>query len=221
MLLKGKRSKNTVCIVLEDETVEAGNIRMHKVTRKNIHVRLGDMIYLHPCKDIKYGERIHVLPIDDTVEGLTGDLFETFLKPHFQEAYRPVRKGDTFVVRAAMRAVEFKVVETDPDEYCIVAPDTVIHCEGEPIKREDEEKYGHGKPHTRTPHRAHFLTPHTTPHTGRRTSATRTSADAGSSWRRCVRWSSSRSGTRSCSRTSGSSRRAESCCTDRRAAARR
>jgi len=39
-----------------------------------------------------------------------------------------------------MRAVEFKVVETDPEPYCIVAPDTVIHCEGEPIKREDEEK---------------------------------------------------------------------------------
>lgn len=39
-----------------------------------------------------------------------------------------------------MRAVEFKVVETDPDEYCIVAPDTVIHCEGEPLIREDEEK---------------------------------------------------------------------------------
>ena len=35
-----------------------------------------------------------------------------------------------------MRAVEFKVVETDPAPYCIVAPDTVIHCEGEPIKRE-------------------------------------------------------------------------------------
>ena len=33
----------------------------------------------------------------------------------------------------------WQVVETDPDEYCIVAPDTVIHCEGEPIKREDEE----------------------------------------------------------------------------------
>ena len=25
-------------------------------------------------------------------------------------------------------------------EYCIVAPDTVIHCEGEPVKREDEER---------------------------------------------------------------------------------
>jgi transitional endoplasmic reticulum ATPase len=45
-----------------------------------------------------------------------------------------------FIVRAAMRAVEFKVVETDPQDYCIVAPDTMIHCEGEPLKREDEEK---------------------------------------------------------------------------------
>jgi transitional endoplasmic reticulum ATPase len=44
------------------------------------------------------------------------------------------------MVRAGMRAVEFQVVETDPEEFCIVAPDTVIHCEGEPIKREDLEK---------------------------------------------------------------------------------
>lgn len=39
-----------------------------------------------------------------------------------------------------MHPVEFKVVECDPAPYCIVAPDTVIHCEGEPIKREDEER---------------------------------------------------------------------------------
>jgi Cell division protein 48 (CDC48), domain 2 len=49
-------------------------------------------------------------------------------------------QGDTFLVRGGMRSVEFKVVETDPAEYCIVAPDTEIYCEGEPIRREDEEK---------------------------------------------------------------------------------
>ena len=48
--------------------------------------------------------------------------------------------GDIFLVCVGMRAVEFKVVETDPSPYCIVAPDTVIHYEGEPIKREDEEE---------------------------------------------------------------------------------
>ena len=63
-----------------------------------------------------------------------------FLAAYFLEAYRPVRKGDLFLVRGGMRSVEFKVVETDPAEYCIVAPDTEIFCEGEPIKREDEER---------------------------------------------------------------------------------
>ena len=62
-----------------------------------------------------------------------------FLKPYFLEAYRPIHKNDTFIVRGGMRAVEFKVVDTDPTPFCIVAPDTVIHCEGEPIKREEEE----------------------------------------------------------------------------------
>ena len=31
------------------------------------------LIYsVQPCPDVKYGKRIHVLPVDDTVEGLTG-----------------------------------------------------------------------------------------------------------------------------------------------------
>jgi transitional endoplasmic reticulum ATPase len=89
---------------------------------------------------VKYGQRIHVLPFSDTIEGVSGNLFDVYLKPYFLEAYRPVRKGDTFLARGGMRGVEFKVVETDPAEYCIVAPDTEIFCEGEPINREDEER---------------------------------------------------------------------------------
>lgn len=59
--------------------------------------------------DVKYGKRVHILPIEDTVEGLTGNLFDVFLKPYFLEAYRPVRKGDIFTAKGAMRTVEFKV----------------------------------------------------------------------------------------------------------------
>jgi transitional endoplasmic reticulum ATPase len=135
----GKRRKDTIVIVLSDDKCVKGKIHMNKVVKKNLRVRNTDMVVIKDCKDIKYGKRIHVLPIDDTVEGLTGDLFDIFLKPYFLEAYRPVRKGDLFLVRGSMRAVEFKVVETDPGEYCIVAPDTMIHCEGSPIKRDEEE----------------------------------------------------------------------------------
>jgi transitional endoplasmic reticulum ATPase len=140
VLLKGKKRKDTVCIVLADDTCEEAKVRLNKVVRKNLRVRLGDIISVHQCPDVKYGKRVHVLPFEDTIEGISGNLFDAFLKPYFVEAYRPLRKGDTFLVRGGMRTVEFKVVETDPGDYCIVAPDTEIFCEGEPIIREDEEK---------------------------------------------------------------------------------
>jgi len=139
VLIRGKKRRDTVLICLTDENTEDGKIRLNKVARNNLRVKLGDLITVHACHDIKYGKRIHVLPFDDSVEGLTGNIFDVYLKPYFLEAYRPVRKGDTFTVRGGMRAVEFKVIETDPAEFCIVAQDTVIHTEGDPVKREDEE----------------------------------------------------------------------------------
>ncbi|KAL7694902.1 Transitional endoplasmic reticulum ATPase [Lotmaria passim] len=139
VLVKGKKHRSTVCIAMEDEECPPEKIKMNKVARRNIRIHLGDTIRVSPCKDVPYGNRIHVLPIDDTVENLSGDLFENFLKPYFLESYRPVKKGDCFICRGAMRSVEFKVVEVDPGDYCIVSPDTIIHSEGDPIVREDEE----------------------------------------------------------------------------------
>merc|ERR1711865_729973 len=140
VLIKGKKRKDTVCIVLADDALEDSKVRMNKVVRKNLRVRLGDIVSVHACGDVPYGKRVHVLPLDDTIEGLTGNLFEIYLKPYYLEAYRPARQGDLFLVRGGFRPVEFKVVGVDPGEFCIVAPDTSIHCEGEPVKREDEEK---------------------------------------------------------------------------------
>ncbi|KAL8446338.1 hypothetical protein Emed_005075 [Eimeria media] len=140
VLLRGKMRHDTVCVVLADQDLDEGKIRLNKVVRKNLRVRLGDMVHVSACADCPYGKRIHVLPLDDTIEGITGNLFEIYLKPYFMEAYRPVRKNDLFLVRGGFRPVEFKVVGVDPGEFCIVAPDTVIHCEGEPVKREEEER---------------------------------------------------------------------------------
>lgn len=140
VLIKGKKRRDTVCIALTEDTVTDEKVRMNRVVRRNLRVRLGDVVSVQSCPEVKYAKRVHILPIDDTIEGLTGNLFDVYLKPYFLEAYRPLRKGDLFMVRGAMRSVEFKVVETDPSPYCIVAPDTVIHCEGDAIKREEEEE---------------------------------------------------------------------------------
>mmetsp|Transcript_16049 Transcript_16049/g.33577 ORF Transcript_16049/g.33577 Transcript_16049/m.33577 type:complete len:819 (+) Transcript_16049:338-2794(+) len=144
VLLQGKRKHTTVAVVLTDESCDVAKIRMNKVVRKNLRVRLGDIITLRlEGMDIPFGKRIHVLPFGDSVERIAGDgtsWYETFLKPYFVEAYRPIKKGDTFTIHKAMNTIEFKVVETDPAPFCIVAQDTVIYAEGEPLKREEEEE---------------------------------------------------------------------------------
>lgn len=139
----GKKRKDTVCIALaveEGDELDNMKIRMNKVVRRNLRVRLGDVIAVHPCPDIPNGNRVHILPIDDTIEGITGNLTQTYLIPYFKDCYRPVRKGDTFLVRGGFKAVEFKVVEVDPGDFCIVSPNTMLFDEGEPIKRADEEQ---------------------------------------------------------------------------------
>ncbi|KAK0402851.1 hypothetical protein QR680_016574 [Steinernema hermaphroditum] len=140
VLLKGKKRRETICIALAEDNCSNDRILMNRVVRNNLGVRLGDVVSVTAAPNVPYGTRIQVLPIDDTVEGLTGNLFEVYLKPYFLESYRPLHKGDMFTVKGAMRSVEFKVIETDPSPMCVVAPETVIHCEGEPISREDCEE---------------------------------------------------------------------------------
>ena len=69
-----------MCIVLVDEQCEEEKIRMNKVVRANLRVRLSDVVSVHQCPDLKYGKRVHILPFDDSVEGLTGNLFDAYLK---------------------------------------------------------------------------------------------------------------------------------------------
>lgn len=142
VLLKGKKKRDSICIAIADEETDDSKIRMNKIVRKNLRVKLGDVISVQNAGEVPYGKAVHVLPFDDSIQGITGNLFETYLKPYFLEAYRPVRKGDTFLVREGFRPVEFKVMEIDPPdtEFCIVAPETTIHCDGDPVKRDEEER---------------------------------------------------------------------------------
>ncbi|CAD6570707.1 MAG: AAA ATPase cdc48 [Tremellales sp. Tagirdzhanova-0007] len=136
VIVRGKRRKDTVLICLSQDDVEEGKIAMNKVARGNCAIKLGDLAHVSAANDIKYGKRIHILPFADSIE------------------------GDVFQVRGGMRTVDFKVrieragkrkqadsfilpgqvVEVDPSPYCIVASDTVIHTEGDPLDREAEEQ---------------------------------------------------------------------------------
>jgi len=136
ILVKGKRKKDTVSIIMTDDSCDENKIRLNEVMRKNIGVKIGDIITIHPFSDLKFGKRIHVLPFEDSILNCTKNLFDDFLKPYFLDSYRPIKKGDIFKVKDGDFPVEFKVVEIDPVDYCIVGPDTIIYCEGDPLQRE-------------------------------------------------------------------------------------
>jgi hypothetical protein len=67
MLLQGKKRKDTVCIVLSDESTDESKIRINKVVRKNLRVRLGDIVSVHQVRSILDSARA----CEQTVSGCT------------------------------------------------------------------------------------------------------------------------------------------------------
>ena len=57
VLVKGKKRKDTVLIVLADDELDDGSARVNRVVRHNLRIKLGDMMTVHPCPDIKYVSR--------------------------------------------------------------------------------------------------------------------------------------------------------------------
>ena len=89
LLIKGKKRRDTVCTALADDRCDQSKILMNKVVRSNLRVRLGDMVSVQVCPNLQYGKRVHILPLDDTVEGLNGNLFDAYLKPYFKDSSLP------------------------------------------------------------------------------------------------------------------------------------
>ena len=114
-------------------------VYINKVVRRNLRVRIGDVISIHPVpNDVPNATKVHVLPFADTIENITGDITSTYLIPYFKDTFRPIKKNDTFIVRGGFRPVEFKVVDVEPPEYAIITDQTTLFDEGEPINRDDE-----------------------------------------------------------------------------------
>jgi transitional endoplasmic reticulum ATPase len=84
-LLRGKRRKETVCIAFtpEDPAAQDVQLRMNKGTRKNLRVRLGDVVTVTAIPELPNATQVKILPFADTIEGLTGDLTEIYIKPYF------------------------------------------------------------------------------------------------------------------------------------------
>ena len=145
VLLKGKRRKTTLAIVARDDTISDNKIAMTKVVRSNLRLRLGDTVSISAFKEAKIAKAVSVQPFRDTIEGVSGDFFEVFVKPYFAGKAIPVKLGDVFQTRGAMRSVEFKVTSIEfsdetESEYCVIGDSTEIYADGEALERKDDSR---------------------------------------------------------------------------------
>ncbi len=144
VIVRGKRRKDTILLAMAEEGLPSNVLRLSTIARGNVNLKLGDVAMVHEAPDIRYGTVVHVLPFKKDVEGISGELFETFLQPYFSDQFKPLKKGDQFVCKGAMREVHFRVISIDVDgqedvEYCFVNEDTEIFCEGEPLDTTEED----------------------------------------------------------------------------------
>jgi len=82
ILVKGKKRHESPAVLFIDDSGNSDKekIYMNKVLRKNLRVRLGDMISVKKIDDLPNCQQIHVLPFSDSIEGVTGNLFDTYIK---------------------------------------------------------------------------------------------------------------------------------------------
>lgn len=165
--LIGKKNKDTVVTVLPDESLEVEAVAMTKIVRSNLRIKLGESVSIEPSKAIKYAKNVVIAPYIDTVYGMTGNISEAYLRPYFQDQYKPIRTGDSFTIRGPLRVIEFRVMSiniesasgdgsftsedverqfdvrepTDDNEYAIIGPDTLIYCD---LEDSIERNYGDG-----------------------------------------------------------------------------
>lgn len=150
ILVKGKKQREIILTVVHNSSIPKNVAVITKETRNNLRVRINDYIKVYPktVADIPVAAEVMFLPIEDTVEKITGDLFTTYIAPFFDKAKMFLSVGNIYkVASGGLSAVEFKVVKISSkigDQFTEVPHGMVIAetdiCAEKTVARADVEK---------------------------------------------------------------------------------
>lgn len=143
--LKGKRFRETLCIVKASAHVSEDGVALPAVVRANLMMTLGDSTKVYACDDVKQASRVLVAPFSDAMGGLTLEqIHRELVVPYFhgkgkEAPYRPVMEGDLIRLRHGAQIVECKVIEIEPPRRGIIAPETELELPEDELDRAEEE----------------------------------------------------------------------------------
>ncbi|EAN31235.2 ATPase family associated with various cellular activities (AAA) family protein [Theileria parva strain Muguga] len=112
--VKGRRRKVTVCGVDVTESITKNEVSFHEDLRRNLRLRLGDVVFMEKINTVPEAKFVHILPFKDTIEPLIKQLntqntdevrkvvknvlYEYFSGEVSGGSGRPVRVGDHFTL---------------------------------------------------------------------------------------------------------------------------
>lgn len=76
-----------MCVAKPSDDMDSNKIGMNRCVRQNCRVKFGDLVTIKLVPDIPNHTRVHILPFQDTIEGMTGNIVDLFIKPYFNESY--------------------------------------------------------------------------------------------------------------------------------------
>jgi len=157
--IKGKRDRETLCVLQEDSQVPEASIWLTTDARSNLGVTPGDPIKVYSCDAVKPGERVELAPFGDAMAGLEPEeLLEKVVRPYFSgkgDLFLPVCVNNRIRIQHGAQRVELKVVAADAlnprtpkdQERCLVTPETALELSPDPLDRAAEaaeEDFGSG-----------------------------------------------------------------------------
>ena len=117
------------CVALADTESSKEDInivRIHADVVTSLGIQFDDIVTV-VCVDIEYASEIRIKPRWSS--DVEDDYVDNFIKPYFEDQYRPVCIGGNIIIRRGTQAIVFRVVDADRP-VSVVAPGTIIRFEG-------------------------------------------------------------------------------------------
>ena len=118
--------KKTLVVCLANDVLDDGSVSVSSDVRRNLGANIGSSVYIWSRSKLRYLERVAVVLIGGNFECPVESIFDFFLVPYFNKAYRPLMQDDIFTCTDGPETATFKVTALDPLGYGIVGQDTLI-----------------------------------------------------------------------------------------------
>ncbi|BAM41098.1 cell division cycle CDC48 homologue/transitional endoplasmic reticulum ATPase [Theileria orientalis strain Shintoku] len=138
--VRGRRRKETICGVDVKEEIKRNEVVLHEDVRRNLRLRLGDVVSINKIKNIPDVKIVYVLPFKDTIDPLVKQLSNQNEEYDEKKVRAVLKNFKVLKIKTLSKQFENLLVDTDVG---FIVGDSIIDHNGPFLSREhDDKSYG-------------------------------------------------------------------------------